>query len=271
MKIDSGLEQLATKVLFETDEERQLFSSRTFKTRLCFEESLDVGGQLSITKADGYDYDPHIRLITFPWDASNLKRDSYYFRFSFDMNNIEKGNLPLHCGAMKIGNTGLFILGESKSGKSLILSNLSLINLGEIVGDDHVIVRNLSMSGNEIIGFRQKGSEIKSYTHSKRGLFSFEDYIIVSIDVRKRKKIRAGKQILEEGHLKEETLKYFLSKPLESRFAKAIDRAEVRDLQEKYIGSFERFVGDAREIYQVNGKLDYVINNLAEVLKDDNK
>ncbi len=265
MKIDSDLERLATKVLFESDEERQLFSSKTFRTRICFREDSNTVGQLSINMGKNYGYNLNLRKVTFPWDGSNLKRDSYYFRFAFDMNSVENGNLPLHCGAISVNKRGIFVLGESKSGKSLTLDNLASMNFGEIVGDDHVIVRDPSMAGNELIGFRKRESEIKSYRNSKDGVHFFNDYTIVVIDVKKDRQITAEREVVEEGLITDETLKYFLSRPLESRFASAIDTKEIKGLQQNYLEMFKRFVNNASFIYKINGEPDYVTNKLVEV------
>jgi serine kinase of HPr protein (carbohydrate metabolism regulator) len=267
MKIDSGLEELATKVFFESEEERKLFSSKIFKNRLCFKESSDVLGQLSIKNGDYYNYSSKSQIIIFPWDGLNLKKDSYYFRFAFDMNSIKNGNLPLHCGAINCNKKGIFIFGESKSGKSLIINSLDFMNLGEIVGDDHIIIRDSSMAGNQLIGFRKKGSEIKSYRSLKKDSHSFEDYIITIVDVRKDRKINFGRSNIREELITNDATKYFLNKPMQPEFANIIGIKEIKSLQQRYSKKFNEFVNKARGVYQIYGGPDYIKDKLLEISK----
>lgn len=186
------------------------------------------------------------------------KETLYLLRSTLDALAVRNGATPLHGAYIERRKKGLLLLGGTECGKSTIA--LRMLSIGaKIYGDDHVVISNGRLFGNQMARIRH--AEEDTYFRTADEIAALDNYSVAVLlrGPNKSESISCEELAFSHGS---DILKYLI-RPL------GPDRVATKDVYgseviQRYRSSFESIVNKAQAVLRLRGSMDYVLSSLEE-------
>lgn len=141
-----------------------------YGSKLCFQnytsENQD-NKKIFISEGNCLYYDSSQDVYTIPHDI-NISQLCFLLRLIIDVEELKRGNLPLHAAAICDGSRLFLIAAPPQNGKSFLTHEICRqISDCEIIGDDHIILAPTHIQGNIQRRMRNKDNETIGYAENK--------------------------------------------------------------------------------------------------------
>lgn len=141
-----------------------------YGSKLCFQnytcENQD-NKKIFISEGNCLHYDSSQDVYTIPYDI-NVSQRCFLLRLIIDVEELKRGNLPLHVAAICDGSRVFLIAAPPQNGKSFLSHEICRqISRYEIIGDDHIILAPTHIQGNIKRRMRSRDSETIGYAKNK--------------------------------------------------------------------------------------------------------
>jgi hypothetical protein len=195
----------------------------------------------------------------------------YLLRVFLDALHVYNDNLPLHASMVKVGEKSLIFTGGTNHGKSVVANTLNQLYNGIVVGDDHLIVSNNLVNGNNVARVRNLGSQRSSYVANNTPVVNLDDYsfYIVNLNHHNSYESMGLSKLMQRQEILRSALKYLKNDILVNNCSHKTSDIVGHDILKNYLDLFEKFTSHAERITEVRGSLDYVVDRItnAEELK----
>jgi hypothetical protein len=192
-------------------------------------------------------------------DADNPRRQVAFLRMALDANSVNCQCLPLHAAYLQSSNTGIVLAAESGRGKSLVFNEYANSSY-ELVGDDHIVIRDGLISGNRLSRSRALDGT-SSYKDIGSRTLTMRPYKVVLVDVKAKEDtcIELTKaQALSNPVLSYNLLTYLNEATDYNNTTYTPADLFGRNLINRYLSSYTRFMENAETIVKVGGSYPFV-------------
>lgn len=154
-------------VFLETDPN---MSSDYYGSKLCFQNCTGENQsrkKISVSEGNCLSYDSSQDVYIIPHDI-NLSQRCFLLRLIIDVEELKRGNLPLHAAAVCNGSKVFLLSAPPGNGKSFLTNEICRqISDWEIIGDDHIILSLTHIQGNMQRRMRGRNGETIGYAANK--------------------------------------------------------------------------------------------------------
>ena len=141
-----------------------------YGSKLCFQnytgENQDTK-KIFISEGNCLHYDSLQDIYTVPHDI-NISQRCFLLRLIIDVEELKRGNLPLHAAAVCNGSRVFLIAAPPRNGKSFLTHEICRqISDCEVIGDDHIVLAPIHVQGNRKRRMRNRDNETIGYAENK--------------------------------------------------------------------------------------------------------
>lgn len=141
-----------------------------YGSKLCFQnytsENQDIK-KIFISEGNCLHYDSSQDVYIIPHDI-NISQRCFLLRLIIDVEELKRGNLPLHAAAICDGSRVFLIAAPPKNGKSFLTHEICRqISYCESIGDDHIILAPTHIQGNIKRRIRSRDNDTIEYAENK--------------------------------------------------------------------------------------------------------
>ena len=141
-----------------------------YGSKLCFQnytgENQDTK-KIFISDGNCLHYDSLQDIYTVPHDI-NISQRCFLLRLIIDVEELKRGNLPLHAAAVCNESRVFLIAAPPRNGKSFLTNEICRqISDCEVIGDDHIILAPTHVQGNMQRRMRNRDNETIGYAENK--------------------------------------------------------------------------------------------------------
>lgn len=141
-----------------------------YGSKLCFQNHIRENHdnkKIFISEGNDFHYDSSQDVYTIPHDIT-ISQHCFLLRLIIDVEELNRGNLPLHAAAVCDGSRVFLIAAPPKNGKSFLTHEICRqISDCEIIGDDHIILTPTHVQGNIQRRMRGRDGETIGYAENK--------------------------------------------------------------------------------------------------------
>jgi hypothetical protein len=209
-------------------------------------------------------YYPGTSQITLEHD--NLPRTSCFLRMVLEANGVGYSCLPLHAACIQSKSSSVILTAESGKGKSLI-SNSYLGHGYEVIGDDHIIIKDGQVTGNSLSRIRARDGS-SQYRELNSETCLLKPYRIVMVDVTvgdsysELSKIQAA----SDAALRNQFLSYLNGGTYYLGAYHTPTEIFGGDIINKHLSDYSSFINGSESVIKVGGSCSFIRKFVDEVL-----
>lgn len=247
------------------ENKKEYLASKVIVTALDFQE-VNTVNNWDIVFGKRICVDINNKEIVLPKTIS-FEQFCYALRVIIDGIMVQEGRCPIHASAVNASKGNIIMSAKSKEGKSYCAHRLvNECNGTQLVGDDHLIISNGTISGNSLM--RIRNNEESHYITQKKSSYNFcERQIIVMV--------HGGKNEVRTIRDKEVKVSLFTKSELSKYLLNPFTIGE-----QKYVCSdlFENCIKDMyidclntifEEVILFSGDCDFIYNNVKKKLEGE--